>query len=202
MKDLILIRHGEAEGIGGWNDYPLTALGKRQAKLTGERLHQLLNQKDYRFYSSDLVRARETAEIIGSFINKKTRLFKELRGIHHGIVSNTNPFVRQLPIKESRFDWIPNDQAESMRMFYQRVYSFMDHMDLEESTSVIVTHAKTLTCLVNWWLGITEVHHLNKIIYQSDFCSISYLTTNANGYRKIERLNDISHLSGTNYEQS
>lgn len=107
--------------------------------------------------------------------------------------------MRQLPIKESRFDWIPNDQAESMRMFYQRVYSFMDHINLEGSTTVIVTHAKTLTCLVNWWLGIKEVHHLNKIIYHSDFCSITYLT-NENGYRKIERLNDISHLASVNHK--
>jgi probable phosphoglycerate mutase len=47
LKELILIRHGEAEHlllgrVGGWSDSKLTDLGRRQARITGARLLECL----------------------------------------------------------------------------------------------------------------------------------------------------------------
>ena len=66
MNDWYLIRHGETQWnaerrVQGHTDVPLHDGGRAQAALTGRRL------ADTEFgavYSSDLVRARETAEII------------------------------------------------------------------------------------------------------------------------------------------
>lgn len=66
MNDWYLIRHGETQWnaerrVQGHTDIPLHDGGREQAALTGRRL------ADIRFgavYSSDLIRARETAEII------------------------------------------------------------------------------------------------------------------------------------------
>ena len=50
MKELILVRHREAEHltkriIGGWTDLLLTDKGRRQIKLTGKRLKELLDNE-------------------------------------------------------------------------------------------------------------------------------------------------------------
>ena len=66
MNDWYLVRHGETtwnaeRRVQGHTDVPLHDGGREQAALTGRRL------ADVRFgavYSSDLIRARETAEII------------------------------------------------------------------------------------------------------------------------------------------
>lgn len=60
-----IIRHGESESnlskrLTGWSDVPLTEKGKREARSC----RRFLSQTRFdRIYTSDLVRARQTAEI-------------------------------------------------------------------------------------------------------------------------------------------
>ena len=70
MPDLLIIRHGESEWNlerrwQGWHDAPLTALGIAQAR---ERAAALVESgfAPTIVHSSDLGRARQTAEIIGA----------------------------------------------------------------------------------------------------------------------------------------
>ena len=71
-QELIFIRHGQstanAEGIWqGQLDYPLSDLGREQARRAGRALSEQLRtggQKLDRFYASPLSRAYETASII------------------------------------------------------------------------------------------------------------------------------------------
>ena len=75
MKELILVRHGEAEHIvkglvGGGSDYPLTNKGRKQAALTGKRLEELYGTRIEGIYSSDLKRASESATIIHNISNR------------------------------------------------------------------------------------------------------------------------------------
>ena len=71
MTKLLLVRHGQSEwnAMGRWQgkaNPPLTDLGKEQALLAAEKL------PDFSILaSSDLVRARETAEIFANAHNKK-----------------------------------------------------------------------------------------------------------------------------------
>jgi len=69
---ILLIRHGETEwnSLGKWQgqqDSPLTDQGISQAAALGHRLKLSLQQVD-RVYSSDLPRAKRTAEIINAIL--------------------------------------------------------------------------------------------------------------------------------------
>ena len=69
---LIFVRHGQSQGnaLGiaqGWTDHGLTERGRSDARAAAARLAERAGADGYSaLYSSDLGRARETAEIIGA----------------------------------------------------------------------------------------------------------------------------------------
>jgi broad specificity phosphatase PhoE len=81
VTTLLLVRHGEtdwnADGrLQGQTDRPLSDFGRRQARqLAGE----LEGEKLEAIYSSDLSRARETAEILGERLGLPVVLDADLR---------------------------------------------------------------------------------------------------------------------------
>jgi alpha-ribazole phosphatase len=86
MTKLILVRHGETD----WNiagryqgqaDPPLNAKGRAQAE---ELAAQLTGTHIDAIYSSDLQRARETAETIGRKLNLPVQIDKGLREMNQG----------------------------------------------------------------------------------------------------------------------
>jgi broad specificity phosphatase PhoE len=91
MKQIILVRHGQAENnlhklIGGWSNVKLTELGIQQAQAVAIRLEKEL-KGTIKIYSSDLYRAKQTAEIINGKLNKSITYAKDLREHNLGIVS-------------------------------------------------------------------------------------------------------------------
>ena len=87
MTKLIIIRHGESEAnelglIAGWNDYKLTALGLEQAEETAA--HLVATQKIDAVCSSDLCRARVTAEACANKLGLTVQTYPELRETYCG----------------------------------------------------------------------------------------------------------------------
>ena len=81
MTILLLVRHGEtdwhAEGrLQGHTDRPLSDYGRRQARRLAEELE---GEELEAIYSSDLVRAHETAEIVGERLGLPISLEPDLR---------------------------------------------------------------------------------------------------------------------------
>lgn len=90
--EIILVRHGETTAnhlklIQGWTDNPLNDLGKQQAKDAGLFLKNINYTPDYA-YSSPLVRASLTGEIIGKYIDGVS----DIRLDFHFIERNFGPF--------------------------------------------------------------------------------------------------------------
>jgi 2,3-bisphosphoglycerate-dependent phosphoglycerate mutase len=81
MTTLVLVRHGEtdwnAKGrLQGHTDRPLNDLGRRQARELADRL---AGEDIAAIYASDLVRARETAEIVAARLGLPVAVDADLR---------------------------------------------------------------------------------------------------------------------------
>ncbi len=92
MATLLLVRHGEtdwnAEGkLQGHTDRPLNDFGRQQARLLAERLEGI-----DAVYTSDLSRARETAEIVAGRLGLPVVVDPDLRekdwGTWEGLTSD------------------------------------------------------------------------------------------------------------------
>lgn len=86
MLRLFLIRHGETEWnkqnrLQGHSDIPLSPEGIHQARVLME--NSFFHRVDA-IYSSDLARAKETANIIADKFNLKVKLVPELREMNYG----------------------------------------------------------------------------------------------------------------------
>lgn len=91
MTRIVLVRHGQTEWnqgarFQGHTDSPLTQIGELQARALGRRLAR---EKIAAVYSSDLGRARRTAEIIveqsGHTVNLDERLRERAMGVFEGL---------------------------------------------------------------------------------------------------------------------
>jgi broad specificity phosphatase PhoE len=84
---VLLARHGETDDnrepvrVQGFRDTPLNDTGRRQAADLAERV---ADDGIVSLWSSDLIRARETAEIVGRRIGLRPRLDPRLREANRG----------------------------------------------------------------------------------------------------------------------
>ncbi|MGD2251642.1 MAG: histidine phosphatase family protein [Anaerolineales bacterium] len=162
MVRLILIRHGETDSnlerrYTGYLDVPLNARGKRQAKALADRLQP--RPIDW-IYSSDLIRARQTAEILGMATGTEVRLDRRLREIHLG------------EWEGSRFDDIRASQPETWKRRLENplevhppggedMASFRKRV-LEALDDILRLHADQLVAIVTHGLvlSVIKLHHL------------------------------------------
>ncbi|MCX8053637.1 MAG: histidine phosphatase family protein [Armatimonadetes bacterium] len=201
MEELIVVRHGEAEHMvrgltGGWTDTPLTKLGKRQAQLTGPRIRSLVGNKKFAFYSSDLLRAAETAQIIGESLQIEPILTPALRELNNGTaaglkIEDASKILN--PITGALVDWAPFPGAETWRQMSERVESFLDRIrDDNSELVVLVAHGGSANAAICWWLELTIGRH--NISFELDPCSISRLNKTRYGEKNVVKTNDTSHL--------
>ncbi|MDR3587663.1 MAG: histidine phosphatase family protein [Desulfosporosinus sp.] len=199
IKNLYLIRHGEAEHLvgegltGGWTDSGLTEKGRRQARETGKRIVNLLGRSDLDLFCSDLSRASESAEIIGSYIDKNPLPIKALREQNNGDAANLSAeeaWKISFPRSEPLMDWIHYPNAESWRSFNKRVFEFMNSIEHEsKETVMVVSHRRTIMAIIHWWLEFSE-DNIKKVSFDIEPCSLTYLRINKWGEKTISKLNE------------
>ena len=203
-KHITLIRHGESQhhvkGLtGGWTDTPLTARGERQVACVARELTDLDVFAGTELISSDLLRARQTAEAISRQFKSVVPTFHfELRELGNGFAKDMSVETAKkiaLPVTDPVSDWIPYPEAESWRTMSARIAGFMDKVMSQSKADhlLVVSHGNAMVALVQWWLGLGE-NYWSKVSFEFDCASITKLTVNQWGEKVISKLNDTSHL--------
>jgi broad specificity phosphatase PhoE len=132
--ELWLVRHGETlwnrEGrLLGWTDLPLTPEGEAQARALKGLLPPLPA------YSSDLLRARRTAELAGF----RPEAIRALREIHFGALEGAPWEALEPAYKEAllRFQGFHPPGGESLDDFQERVFHFLEGL---KAPALLFTH--------------------------------------------------------------
>src|SRR5580658_8336000 len=90
-RDIYVVTHTQSQHhvdglVGGWYDSPLTDLGRRQADAVAGRIVDLVgDRRPVEIYSSDLLRAAQTAEPIGARLNTPVVHWSDLRERGYGV---------------------------------------------------------------------------------------------------------------------
>ncbi len=209
MKRIYTVQHTQSEQhvnkmIGSMGTWNLTELGESQAHLIGKLLADELHDEEKIIYSSDIPRAKQTAEIISKYLNAQIIYDTRLREFDLGEANGkTKAWAKEnvlCPTWEKTNDWAKNiddrvfTNAETKREVWERVSSFCDTVISScEKNIIIVSHDGTLSILFAIWLGITAEKLVN-INISGKSGGVSLLCEYADGSKAIAKLNDMSYI--------
>lgn len=200
MKTIITIQHTESVHhtngmVGSVTDWPLSEKGIEQAEKIGKNLAKELSVK-YKIYSSDLTRAKQTAEIVGKYLDIEPILKTELRERDLGeAVGHSVRWLREHIEKPERtVDDRLFPSAESRREEWNRLKPFFDEITSnDEEYIVIVSHGDLLSVFNAMWLGL-PVESLEKAELFGVSGGVSFLFENSEGKRFVKKLSDTSYM--------
>jgi broad specificity phosphatase PhoE len=199
--NLILIRHGETDWnrIGrcqGVADIVLNENGKKQAR---ELAHSLRDHNIKAIYSSDLKRARETAQHIAEHHNITVQLEPGLQEMNQGDLEGLSfPDIRD-KYAEVLKQWRESPETlrlpsgESLVEVQNRAWKVFEkvHQNHIGETVVIVSHNLTIITLL---CKITGVGLKGFRDFHIEATSKNIIISE-DGSLRIDVINDVSHLS-------
>ncbi len=201
MKTIITIQHTQSihhtNGmVGSWTDWKLSELGVQQANNIGKKLKEELAGKEFVMYSSDLLRAKQTAEIIANYLGITPILRTELRERNLGkCCGKSVQWLREnIEQQEKTVDDRLFSDAESRRDEWKRLKPFFDEIvSNDEENIIIVSHGDLLSVFNTMFLGL-NVEALNSFEMFGLSGGVSYMFENNEGKRFIKRISDMSYL--------
>ena len=201
MKTIITIQHTQSihhtNGmVGSWTDWELSELGVQQANRIGEKLQAELSGRKFVMYSSDLLRAKQTAENVGKYLGLTPILRTELRERNLGkCCGKSVQWLREnLEMQEKTIDDRLFSDAESRRDEWNRLRPFFDEvMASNDENIIIVSHGDLLSVFNTMFLGLSvETIDTSEIFGLAG--GVSYMFENDEGKRVIKRLSDMSYI--------
>lgn len=173
--NLYVIRHGQTDWnvlkkMQGATDIPLNQKGIEQAYITKENL------KNINFdliYSSTLIRAKQTAQIVNENRNLDIIYTKKLLERNYGEFEGTS---------KNNFDYnefwsynknISYNKAENIQIFFKRIHDFLDYLKSEHTTKniLIVTHAGVIRAIECYANGMMKDEEIGPFL--PDNCSVT-----------------------------
>ena len=205
---IYLLRHGRQNSRLCNVNVPLDESGKCQAELAGKRL------KQYGIgivYSSDLIRAVETAEIMNKYLSVEHICLSGLREIDFGCLTGLTDseikkryatFFEERDKYESDIPF-PSDEGspngENGAKVYKRAKEAIDIilqrcMKENIESAAVVSHGGTIRSLLAGILDMPQEHRLlfAKTMENTGITQIDYHINKKRFY--VERINDYSHL--------
>lgn len=196
MLRVTVVRHGstawnEAGRFQGWADVPLSERGRQEASLLAARLE---GERFDRVIASDLLRARETAEIAlpGVPVETDARLREYDFGAWDGLTweeceARDGDRVRR---------WVDDPAAaappggETMAAFEERVAAALGDLP-PEGRVLLAVHGGVVHAVLARWMGI-EVRQTFALHVAS--CGITRAELRPGGGARILSVNDTAHL--------
>ena len=209
MKRIITIQHPQSEQhingmIGSWENWDLTENGIVQANNIGKHLAAEIGDEKFTLYSSDLLRAKHTAEIISEYLNASTIYDSRLREFNLGnAVGQSKEWAKKnlyCPVWTGTTDWADTADgqvfcnAESRREVWRRVAQFVNTVIVGSCNNIIIiSHCGTLSILFAIWMEM-DLELLDKCTFWGKAGGVSFLSEDIDGHHIISRLSDMSYI--------
>jgi len=180
VTKLLLVRHGETDWNrdGRWqggSDTRLNDLGREQARALAEQLDGEIDV----LYSSDLARARETAEIVAARLGLEVRLDPRLRERGFGSWEGLTTIEIEERFADAHRRWLAGegagaDDAEAFEDFSARVEDFLsDVLRLHPGEDVLViSHGGSIRVIHALAAGVDYVRD-HRLIPGVPNCSVA-----------------------------
>ncbi|MDQ0092024.1 putative phosphoglycerate mutase [Paenibacillus anaericanus] len=191
-----LIRHGVTDWnyehrAQGQTDIPLNDEGRRQAELLSRRME---NEDWDCIYSSDLSRALETAEIIGSIKNIEVRTDQRLREMNCGLIEGT---TEQDRVNKWGYGWSKLDLGieSNDEIMTRGMKCIMDISERHPSKKILIVSHGAL-------IGLTLKKLIPHIDTQEQLHNTSVTVLNKDEFRwDCERYNCITHIENDKHNE-
>ena len=195
---LYLVRHGETQSnsekiIQGQADTNLNNIGRQQAR----NLASVLKKENItKIYSSDLSRAKETAEIINEQLKVEMFLTSQLRELDMGnwegksfLEIQKTPHFEYWMLKPTKLDEVRG--GEKLIDLRNRIEKFMLNVKNENGNILVVTHGIALTTFILSVLNSSMDNIWKVMVNNASLSVIRYLDKFDSWV--IEKFNDFNH---------
>ena len=201
MKNIITVQHTQSVHhtngmVGSWTDWDLSDLGRQQADNIGRNLVDYTGGAPFVLYSSDLKRAKQTAEAIGRHLGLIPVLRTELRERNLGKACGKSvQWLREnLECPEKTVDDRLFSDGESRRDIWNRLLPFFNEiMENDEENIIIVSHGGLLSVFNTMFQGL-PVESLNTCELSGLAGGVSRMFVDDSGKRFIKRMGDLSFI--------
>lgn len=199
MESLYLVRHGQTawnlDGRAqGHTDIPLDELGIEQAEQVGQAFEELEVQV---VFTSDLQRARRTAEQIACSTGAALRTLSELRERSFGSLEGRpygdvrHEIARLAPSHGHDGLAVPVGGGETFYDVWERVKIAVTELQATPGNKVVVTHGGTCGILL---AQLIRAGHASARSFRFGNTAITHLERRSDGLYTLLRYNDTSHL--------
>ena len=148
-----LVRHGSDDDTvrGGWSSSPLTDEGVAQVETLATRL--LVNgTKISNIYTSDLPRAKQTADILAKALKLPVTELSQFRETNNGVLAGMNNEKAKIlypGLYWGALDWEQSyPEGESPREFFERIQDAWRRFKSQaQNNSMLVTHGGVINVI-------------------------------------------------------
>ena len=203
---VLLIRHGQSEGnaegrFGGHTATPLSSRGRLQAEATARALS---SENLTAIYSSDLLRAVETAMPLARLTGldvERTDAFRErsvgvMEGLTFEEAAERHPEQYAALIRRD-FEHILLG-GESYRQMLKRAADKLDEaIERHRGGRIAVfSHTGTICILSLHLMGALDAPELRPVWITTANCGITRFDLRSDGFIRVLAVNDTRHLAG------
>ncbi|SBS81194.1 phosphoglucomutase-2, putative [Plasmodium ovale] len=185
-KNIILVRHGQYErkNRNDEGSKKLTKDGCKQADITGKKLKDILNNKKITvIYHSDLIRAKETAQIISKYFPNATL-------INDPNLNEGTPYLPDPIPRSSKFD------ANKIKIDNKRINKayetyFYQPTGEEDEYQLVICHGNVIRYFLCRALQLPLFAWLRFSSYN---CGITWLVLDDEGSVVLREFGSVAHL--------